>query len=257
MKAYITLLSTNQYLDGVLTLNQSLIDTGAKYPLVVGVTSDIYPEVRNILFQKKLQIIELQDFSYRADCKTNFIARGMPHWYHTAAKIRIFGLTEFEKLVYLDSDMLVLKNLDHLFDCPDGSASEDSPMTHSENRSSHYQLNSGLLVIEPSKEKEKKLIELSNVHNAADQDLIRMLYSDWVDKKELHLPDTYNIFNSQISKYQKAGLKIEDFMVIHFIGKIKPFMKINENYSLKNFSEYFENIYISTLTRAQKGLTYL
>ena len=49
MKAYITVLTTNEYLDGVLALYQSLKDVGSKYPLVVGITSNIFPYARELL----------------------------------------------------------------------------------------------------------------------------------------------------------------------------------------------------------------
>ena len=256
MKAYITLLSTNEYLDGVLVLHQSLKEVGAKYPLVVVVTNNINPYSRNILSQKKIQTIEVENFFYRPECVKAFSAWGMPHWKYTAAKIRIFGLTEFEKLVYLDSDMMVLRNIDHLFDCPDGSAAEDSSIIFEENIESHKQLNSGLLVIVPSKEKEQKLIELSKTCSGADQDLIRKLYANWIKQENLHLPNEYNIFNSFVPNYIKKGLRVEEFFVIHFIGKEKPFMTIRKNYSMKNFSEYFENKYRLLLRRAQNGLVF-
>lgn len=256
MKAYITLLSTNEYLDGVLALHQSLIEVGSKYPLVVAITSNIDPFVRNIFKQKKIETIELQDFSYHKDCEKKFLNIGMPHWFNTAAKIKIFGLTDFEKLIYLDSDMMVLKNIDHLFLKEDGSAVEDSPMLYEENVETHYQLNSGLLVIVPSKEKELKLIELAKTHLVADQDLIRLLYSNWINCPALHLPIEYNIFNSRISNYIQCGIKVEDFYVIHFIGKIKPFMSLNKKNIPKDFSQYFENMYLSLLERSQSGLIY-
>lgn len=37
-------------------------------------------------------------------------------------KLRVWSFTEFEKVILMDSDMVVLKNIDHLFAKPDGSA---------------------------------------------------------------------------------------------------------------------------------------
>lgn len=254
MKAYITLLSTPSYLDGVLALHQSLIETGARYPFYVGVTSNIPPDVREILFQKKISIIELNDFSYNEESKAAFSAWGTGHWFYTAAKIRIFGLTEFKKLVYLDSDTVVLKNIDHLFDRLDGTAAKDSPMVIPD--AEHEELNSGVLVIEPSKEKEEKLISLAKQFpSRADQDLIRMLYKNWKNNPELHLPQEYNIWVPYVDKYQKSKNVSNDYVVLHFIGSTKPFMRYYERrFSPIGTKEYYEDIYYQILFRAHKSI---
>lgn len=38
-------------------------------------------------------------------------------WFNTTfSKLHVFGLTEFDKIVYLDADLLLLSNIDELFD---------------------------------------------------------------------------------------------------------------------------------------------
>lgn len=38
-------------------------------------------------------------------------------WFNTTfSKLHVFGLTEFDKIVYLDADLLLLNNVDELFD---------------------------------------------------------------------------------------------------------------------------------------------
>lgn len=254
MKAYITLLSTNEYLDGVLALYQSLQDVGSQYPLVVAVTNNIHPFAREIMNELKIEMIELEEFSFTEDCKKRLRAFGAHHWVHTASKLQIFGLTQFEKLVFLDSDMLVLKNIDHLFECPHMTAAEDSPMLYAEDRESHCQLNSGLMVIEPSKEVEKSLKELSLSNLLPDQELIRLQYPDWKNEKNLHLPCTYNLFALYWEKYYKSGINIGDIYVLHFIGKEKPFHKNMMKSSLKNYYDYFEKLYFSALSHIEEKL---
>ena len=38
-------------------------------------------------------------------------------------KLRVFNLTQYKKLVWMDSDTLALKNLDHIFKLPYGTMS--------------------------------------------------------------------------------------------------------------------------------------
>ena len=39
-------------------------------------------------------------------------------WEFCLTKLRAFGLTQFKKIVFLDADIMVLKNLDQLFEKP-------------------------------------------------------------------------------------------------------------------------------------------
>lgn len=255
MKAYITLLSTNEYLDGVLALDQSLKNVGSKYPLVVALTGNIEPFIRNIFKLKKIEMIELEEYSFPIEYKKRFSAFGTKHWYYTSNKLKIFGLTQFEKLVFLDSDMLVLKNIDHLFNYPHMTAAQDSPMIAKENIEKHLSLNSGLIVIEPSKEIEKELINLSLNTVGADQEILQLYYKNWKDNNNLHLPATYNFFAKYYQEYSENGIKIEDIYVLHFIGTTKPFHKnYYKPFKNKNFYDYFENLYFSTIKEAIKDI---
>jgi alpha-N-acetylglucosamine transferase len=254
MKAYITVLSTNEYLDGVLALNQSLKDVGSKYPLVVAITNNIHPFAREILSSIKVEMIELEEFSFSEKCKKKMRSHGAPHWAHTAAKLQVFGLTQFEKIIYLDSDMLVLKNIDHLFDCPHMTAAIDSPMISEENKEKHSHLNSGLMVIEPAAEIESQLKQLSTEHLLPDQDLIRLLYPDWITHKELQLPVIYNFFAAYWKQYYQSFVPIKDIYVLHFIGKEKPFHKNITKNSIQTYYDYFEGLYFSALSRSLESL---
>jgi alpha-N-acetylglucosamine transferase len=248
MKVYITLLSTNEYLDGVLALEQSLKNVGAKYPLVVAVTSNILPFAREILQKKKIEVIEVVDHSYTEECKKKFRNFGTPHWFYTVAKLRIFGLTQFEKMIFLDADMFLLKNIDHLFDRPHMTAAIDSPMIMENDIEQHYNLNSGLLVIVPDKKLEQDLIEMSATECLADQDLLRKYYPDWREHKELQLSVNYNFFARFWDRYRIKGIAPTDLYALHFVGKEKPFMK-NElnNTTVKNMLQYFEGLYINAI----------
>ncbi|CAA7268247.1 unnamed protein product [Cyclocybe aegerita] len=44
--------------------------------------------------------------------------RGDPTWSESLTKLHIFGLTDYTRVIYLDSDGLALRNMDHLFLAP-------------------------------------------------------------------------------------------------------------------------------------------
>lgn len=60
------------------------------------------------------------------------------------SKLHAWGLTHFKKVILIDSDMVVLRNIDHLFLQPDLSAVEDP--------GAPGKFNSGLMVISPNEE---------------------------------------------------------------------------------------------------------
>lgn len=99
---------------GLLALHHSLKKSGSEYPLVAIYTTTL-PErclkaldIRGI---PKKQVNYLQPTSQR-DFSND------PRFYDTWTKLMAFSLTEYERVVLLDSDMIVLQNMDELMDLP-------------------------------------------------------------------------------------------------------------------------------------------
>lgn len=269
MKAYITLLSTLSYLPGVIVLHDSVKRTHSPYPFWVAVSSNILQETIDKLKGRGMNVLRL---SIPIEIPATFKEES-GHWGNTFDKIHLFGLTEFSKLVYLDSDMIVIKNIDVLFDRPHLSAVAAGQSIHPD----WTRLNSGLMVIEPQYQLPQKIANVSDRavsqvralggNKIGDQDVINAYYNDWPDRKDLHLDQGFNIFFSdldayigkhsyQISDNFQVGLK--DIYVIHFVGAQKPWMKwANAKHLFKVFRgekpckferEYFL-IYLKNLKR--------
>lgn len=69
------------------------------------------------------------------------------HWCYTFDKLLLWGMTMYEKIVFLDSDMIVLKNIDELFECQDMSAVQTGRFLYPD----WVRLNSRCVVFSPSK----------------------------------------------------------------------------------------------------------
>ncbi|MDB5890091.1 MAG: hypothetical protein JWP47_922 [Polaromonas sp.] len=239
MKAYITLLSTLSYLPGVIGLARSLHDAGAAYPLRVALSAGMPSRMEADLRQHGLHSLRLPDIALFPQLP----AQKGHHWTHTFDKLHLLGLAEFEKLVYLDSDMMVMGNIDELFDKPHMSAVAAGRLVHSD----WTGLNSGLMVIEPEAslpEKVGKLIQpaLERARQAGrteigDQDLLNEFYASWPAQPALHLDDGYNVFHYHADTYidrHKYVLKYpqhktdltggKQIKVVHFVGRHKPWM---------------------------------
>jgi alpha-N-acetylglucosamine transferase len=113
-KVWTTLITNTAYLSGLLTLDASLKFAGSKYPLVALYT-DTFPaeghaalDARNIPKKRVEYLLPKMQKDFSSD----------PRFYDCWSKLTPFNLTEYERVVQLDSDMLVLQNMDELMDVP-------------------------------------------------------------------------------------------------------------------------------------------
>ncbi|TFK30558.1 glycosyl transferase [Coprinopsis marcescibilis] len=110
--AYATLLTKNEYLPGVLVLNNSLQSVKSRYPLVVMATPNLPQEARNIL---RLEGIPIREVEYLQP-KDVELAELDKRFADTWTKLHVWELAEYDRLVLLDSDMVVKRNMDELLD---------------------------------------------------------------------------------------------------------------------------------------------
>ena len=141
MRAYITLLSTESYLPGVLALNESLRRSRTPHPFVAAISAHLPPQIDQVLTRAGIIVRRIP----ASTAIPKEMIAGNGHWGYTFDKIHLFGLHEFSKLVYVDSDMIVLANMDELFDKPHMSAVPAGRLLHAD----WTRLNGGLLVVEP------------------------------------------------------------------------------------------------------------
>lgn len=222
--SFVTLLSTDNYLFGVLVLDKCLKSVKSRYPLFV-LCSDCISEKSTLILKKfdiKYQLLS-EHIAYKQGLNQ---LDEKSHWNNTFDKLYIWTLTQFEKIVFLDSDMQVVSNIDFLFEKPHMSAVIADKFNFPGLRT----LNSGLMVIEPN------LQEFEGLQNTwysgavqenivGDQDIIRKYFDHWDDEK-LSLPQGCNVLYSECYDWMNI-IREEDVspvQVVHYIGKKKPWM---------------------------------
>ncbi|KAF4554827.1 Hypothetical protein D9617_3g018960 [Elsinoe fawcettii] len=111
-KVWTSLITNLDYLTGLLTLDYTLKKHHSKYPLVALYT-DTFPQSgldalrrRNIPVKKIPYLLPSVSKDYSND----------PRFYDCWSKLVPFSLTEYARICQLDSDMLVLRNMDELLD---------------------------------------------------------------------------------------------------------------------------------------------
>ena len=247
--AFVTVLSTNNYYKGVVALFESLKRTNTKYNnFVVVVNEDIDQDIINKLNNRGYRVIKKNKITF------DFVKNdAYTYWHNTFDKFHVFDLVEFDKIVYLDSDMYIARNIDELFDYPDMSAVVAGKGYVPE----WVEIGSGMMVIVPKENTSLGLIEtLKNTKydkDIGDQDVIETYY-DWKNKN-LAISENYNLFADYIDYYiNNLGYSTDSIAIVHFIGGIKPWMltkeeqeekknnyiKDNKKYQLEYFTKYVD-----------------
>ncbi len=235
MKAYVTLLSTDAYLEGVLCLALSLRATSTTYPLYVLLTPGVSERVWARLAAFDLPTLSVGTaFSIPEAILTE---SSRPNWKYTFAKLAIFELTQFERLVFLDADLLITASIDRLFD----EVHAASVVYHGRLPPyAHWNFpNSGVLVVHPQEGLGKKIFAdwpavAAQTKTFSDQDLIHRFYAELYREKyeEWDLPIRYNTCVFMIDKVCRAyNLNVRfntpderTVAVLHFSSTTKPWM---------------------------------
>jgi glycogenin len=228
--AYITVLSTDSYVEGVIVLHRSLMRSQARYPFLVLTTPNLADTTYQQLNHYGIDYRPIPPIDLHTALPTH-----QARWQSTYSKLQIFNQIQFDKLVYLDADMLIYQNLDDLFSKPHMSAVNAGGMLP---EYAHWtEFNSGLMVIEPSYQLYADMLaKLPELYLPAggDQDFLNAYYPDWPQQPEKHLDHAYNIFHEHVDRYQQVhgyqltGDRLRDdrkaIKVIHYVGERKPWL---------------------------------
>ena len=168
--SYVTLLTDDTYAYGVILLNESLKQVKSKYPLHVLITESVSEPVKEILKQNNIKfdlidIISMPEEIYNYNKSINL--KQAIIWKDQYTKFHLFNLTKYNKIVYLDADILILKNLDHLFNKPHMTAAIDGEYF---NLYSKVFFNAGCIVIEPNNQEYLNILNYANNFNFTDFD---------------------------------------------------------------------------------------
>lgn len=233
--SFITLLSSKNYLDAVLVLNESLKCTGSKYPFTVAVTDEIFDaEMEGILKGHDIRYEVIKTLSYSEKTKKS-VKNTNASVLNTASKISLFDLKNYDKLVYIDADTIVMENIDNLFDFPDGSIIK-------EKSDDDYGF-TGLFVFQPRYHREDFYKCLMQNFQCVDGDLLGSLWFYSRTSRNHWIPYSYCMQYDCV----RDGLNLlEEPKVIHFCNENKPWL--NKEY-FKDENNKYINWYWELLDR--------
>ncbi|NVO27859.1 glycosyl transferase [Donghicola sp. C2-DW-16] len=200
--AYVTLVTNADYALGARALVQSLVWTGTAADLVVMYTggvaqSDLAPILALGARLVQVDLLPTSEGFNTLHARRNLhgaapFTKGEKPSFHTPldnfAKLRLWQMTDYTSVVFLDADTLVLQNIDTLFDYPQFCA---APNVY-EGLADFHRMNSGVFTARPSTETyEAMLAELDQPDvfwRRTDQTFLEHYFPDWHG-----LPVTYNM----------------------------------------------------------------
>lgn len=109
-----TFIVNMEYLQGALVLDYALRKAGSKYPLIALYTDSFPVEAHKVLDDRGILKQHIPFLCPSTQKEFTVDVRLNDCW----SKLAVFSLTEYERIVLLDSDMLILKNMDELMDFP-------------------------------------------------------------------------------------------------------------------------------------------
>ena len=124
--AYVTMATSKNYLPGLMAMYLSLKQTGTHIPLYAMLPHNLVVAEPKAIDSLQKSGVNILKYSHSVDIPQQLIdnnaTQGDHRFSHTFDKLLIFGLTQFDKIVFLDADIQILHSLDHLFNMPHMSA---------------------------------------------------------------------------------------------------------------------------------------
>ncbi|ODV64526.1 glycosyltransferase family 8 protein, partial [Ascoidea rubescens DSM 1968] len=243
--AYVTLLYSSDYLSGALNLVNSLRKTNSilgKYVCLVPHDHFNYfnPFQFNLL-KKNFDYLIPIDILSTPNSNLNELIHSLKRFdlVYTLSKIHVFNLFDrFNTIIYLDSDVLVLNNLDHLFQYSANLNQSHNQIIASPDSGWPDIFNSGFLVLKPSPTIFNQLINIyynSIKENSklsfdgADQGLLNEFFNPIgnfntaLERDWFKLSFLYNVTPNANYEYNPAFVRFfNQINSIHFIGNNKP-----------------------------------
>ncbi|XP_042419545.1 UDP-glucuronate:xylan alpha-glucuronosyltransferase 1-like isoform X1 [Zingiber officinale] len=228
-EAYVTILhSAEQYVCGAIAAAKSIRLAGSKRDLVVLVDKTIGEEYRRGLADagwKVRMIRRIRNPKAKRDAYNE--------WNYS--KFRLWQLSDYDKVVFIDADLLVLRNADFLFSLTELSAvGNDGTL-----------FNSGVMVVEPSECMFRLLmdhVDEITSYNGGDQGYLNEIFTWWH-----RLPKSVNYLKHFGGDEQRRAKNERLFAadppaiyLAHYLG-LKPwrcFRDYDCNWNLKSFWKF-------------------
>ena len=233
-KAFITYLCNDYFIEGAIALANSIRFTRSKYPIACMVTSEVTTEGRERLTKVGYELLDIERIV--PNRVSGIKDRYKDNSWMMFTKLNLWRQLDYEKLVFIDADCLVLQNIDEMMDFPSVSAVKDV---------GYGGISAGVMVLTPGQEAFDDLMSdlESDVYDNTYSD---QSYLDWYlkDRKIWNeIPITYNVLQKRISfghgikiyhyNGQKPWINDEDHTCCWRMGNNQIYQLWNQYYKME------------------------
>ncbi|KAL2513948.1 Galactinol synthase 2 [Forsythia ovata] len=227
-RAYVTFLAGDgDYVKGVVGLAKGLRKVKAAYPLVVAVLPDVPAEHRRMLVNQGCILRQIEEVHPPVSDKECPYIRS--YFAINYCKLRLWEFVEYKKMIYLDADIQVFDNIDHLFDSPDGGfygvldclcEMDGQPCPQKVRWPEElgpeppFYFNGGMFVFEPSISTYHDLLNTLKITPPtpfAEQDFLNMFFRD-ISRP---LTPVYNLLVAMLWRHPEK-VELEKAKVVHY-----------------------------------------
>jgi len=278
--AYVMLLmKTSLYFYGAMVTGYSLKKQNSKYDTIIMVTPDVSSYQKNML-KKVYDIVMEIDYT---KINTSVIANyETTRFRDVFTKLEALKLVQYDKIIMMDIDMCVIKNMDELFDLePPCAVLRHKILKHGEKINTSYiyrkgkfvaGINAGIMLLKPSIKEYNDIIndlqKDGETYKNPEQDYLSLRYNG----KWTNISFSYNFqfgFDERVDKFKKLedeSIEIEntapfvgsdaEIHNLHFSSRTKPWSLIyNKEYmshKIKKVNERYYDIWMQHLNEINK-----
>jgi len=261
--AYVTTLyGNNVYLTGALVVGYTLMKTNTKFDRVILTTPDTSLEYKSYLKTVYTHIINI-DY---VEVSSEIFSEQNTRFRNVFTKLECLNLIQYDKIILLDIDMIIAKNIDHLFELsPPAACLKHFYVSYGKLIPAHMicrnkklvgSINAGLMLLKPDKNEWLHIKEdinknqQINKYKYPEQDYLSLRYCN----KWTSITFNYNFQFGLTNRVKKCRYSIDDIYVIHYSSSYKPWNNLMINYKMtqdeidfiKKHRKYYilwENIY--------------
>jgi glycogenin len=224
--AYVTMLVSHEFLPGTIGLIKSLKLSKSTYPIVVMHTKNLPAESLASLKEYGAQCQEIPGFAL---IDKQLVEIGVPEEMTDICftKLNLWSLIQFQKIIYIDSDAIVLKNVDHLF--------EKGPFAAAPCQSCPDKFGAGVLIASPDLDVFRQMkvavgrflmtdpgVKILG-YTLADQGFLNLFYNEWFySDTSARLSSGYNCYREILLQYPYDNWNGKGPHIIHYNKPIKP-----------------------------------
>lgn len=247
-EAYATILhSAHMYVCGAIVAAQSIRLAGSTRDLVILVDETISSYHRDGLKDAGWKVRTIQRIRNPKAERDAY-----NEWNYS--KFRLWQLTEYDKIIFIDADLLILRNIDFLFSMPEITATGNNATL----------FNSGVMVIEPSNCTFHMLmdhIDEIESYNGGDQGYLNEIFTWWHRiPKHMNFLKHFWVGDEEEIKQKKIRLFGADppvLYVLHYLG-LKPWLCFRDydcNWNVDILQEFASDVAHATWWRVHDTMS--